>query len=124
MSVALTPFSVEKLPQPGGGEGRPSVAQDSQRPAFFCERTLENPRDLSAARPSQPLERDDAAAVVVDGAQNPDGDETEEPDHREVDAPELPRAGDLDAPRLAPPLLVQGHNKMTSTDQDATDRLA
>ena len=114
----------QKLPQLDGGEGRPAVAQDPQRLALFGERPPENARNLPAARPSQPLKRDDAAAAVVDGAQDPDGDEPQEPDHREVEAPELPRAGDLDAPRLAPPLLIHGNDESAAADQYATDGLA
>jgi len=66
-----------------GGSGtkrRPAIGEEALRRAVVLDGDAEDASDLRARGPAQALKGDDAAAVVVDHAQDPDGDEAEDED--------------------------------------------
>jgi hypothetical protein len=80
-----------------GAEDHAVVGEDAVRDAVLADRVGEDAPDLGGGGPGEAAQSDEAAAVVVDDAQQPDGEEAEDPDEGEVEAPEAAGAGDVDA---------------------------
>jgi hypothetical protein len=103
--------------------GPRSVRRRSGSPCF-SNRRREGACDLCARGPADPFERDDAAAVVVDDAQDPDRDEAEDEEEGEVGAPEGERPRDRDAAGPPPSRLLEDGHEVTAADDDLAEGLA
>ncbi len=98
-----------------------AVAENAQRFPMACEGAVEGAGDFRGGRPAQTLEGHHAAAVVVDNAEEPHGDEAQDPHHGQVGAPEVSRAGDGDALWFAASLLVEGDDQIATPDQNSAN---
>lgn len=109
-----------------GGRAKDGAAVGEE--ALWCTVLLddgsEDAGDLGARRPGEPLEGDEAGAVVVDDAEDPDGEEAEDEDEGEIGAPELERAADVDPLGPLPLRLLQRRDEVAAAEKDATEGLA
>jgi len=83
-----------------------AIGKEALRSAMLLDGRGEDESDRVARSPAEPLEGDEAAAVVVDKGQDPDGDEAENEDEGEVGAPGLRggrRCGSASAACALPP---------------------
>ena len=101
----------------------PAIGEEALRSASSARR-CEDASDLLARSPAELLEGDEAAAMVVDDAQDPDGDEAEDEDEGEVGAPELTGASDADPLRPPASRLPEAGHEVPAADEDAAEGLA
>jgi len=108
----------------GSGEGRAVIGQHARWRTVRGDSALENGNDGSASRPRHALERHKAAAVVVDDAHEPDEEDAEYPDPRQVHCPQLEPAAHPDAAATLPPLLAQLNDELGPAGKDSAERLS
>src|SRR5579872_7125944 len=64
-----------------------------------------------------------AAAVIVDDAEDPYGKDSQDPDGREVEAPQLSRTRDADPTRSGADLVFESDDEVTATREDSSEGL-
>lgn len=69
------------------------------------------------------LERDQAAAVVVDDTQDPHREDPQDPDGRQVEPPELAWARDPDVTRTMTGFVFESDDEVAATGEDAPEGL-
>jgi hypothetical protein len=104
-------------------EGGCAVGEDALWRSDGGEETLEHRRNVWSAPSGDALERDQAAAVIVDDAEDPHRKDPQDPDGREVEAPELAGAGDSDPSRATSGLVFESDYEVAATREDASEGL-
>jgi hypothetical protein len=104
-------------------EGGGAVGEDALRRSDVREDAFEYRRHMASAPTGDALERDQAAAVIVDDTQYPYREDAQDPEGREVEAPELARAGDADSSRAASDLVFESGHEVAAPRDDASECL-
>lgn len=106
------------------GECRSVVSEDSLWTTVPRDGALQHSDHSDPSRPGHPLERDQAAPVVVDDSNEPDWKHAQHPDERQVHAPQLQPTSDLDSTPRPSPFIGECHDELTSPGEDPPERLA
>jgi hypothetical protein len=113
----------EKELEVEGSELWPVVGEQTPWQALVVEGALQRSSYPGGGRQAA-LECQKPAAVIVDDAQEPDGEETEKADEGQVEAPELPWLADRDPVWAFPAGVDHLEELALAADQDAADGLA
>ncbi len=106
-----------------GAELWPAIGKQATGRNFAAEGVVEHADNLGGGRPGEELKRDPSAAVVVDGGEEPDGEESKHPDQGKIDSPEMAGSGHASATR---PAALRGELKLKiiAADDDLPDGFA